>query len=670
MTTIADRPRFYEGQYLQAADLMAAVDYTASQRARMLLGAHTWGIALGLDLLEVKGPNSSLDVVVQPGYAWDGFGRPIVVPEPAKLPVARFAAFDALFVTGQQPPPPLVVEVWIRYDEAMGQGPRPGFETCAPGLAFSRVVERFSIEVGPHADLASRRDPIEIAGRTMDAAQALVTFDASAHVLTDASVPHQTLPEEGERALWLLPLGVVMYQPGSPGKFVARTPTALVRNAKSRILTGVVAGSIEATSGVVRVHDRGKPYSEFATTELLTVEGDIRADGDIRIYNHKTLEFASTALENPVAPFQVRRKDNPGLDGTSLNLVIGDKAAGRNKLVIGPKSGQDANGDLHTAGLVVTDQGKVGIGTEEPKALLHLAEGGLQIGASVTPTDNFHIASDVVGVRGLRVYSKDAGGGDPLLTITPLGQVGIGETSPTHPLHVKSPLGLRQGALYLGGDSTWSSLTFNAHHSANNGIWIFPDTTKPAATIEMDAHDGWPRFEVFTTTGGNNQDWVSHLRVQGHSGDVTACHSPGQPSGRFGIGTLTPSAKLDVRGDISASGDIRLGALSMVAAGPKTRVIWGAVRAGGSVESGIGFTVQKLDAGRVQITFAAAFTGSPVVLITRVYGDITINAGVTVEPGETAVLDVVDPGWAIIATANSAGNLADGAFTFAAFGPR
>ena len=48
-------PRFYEGQYLAAADLTAAVDYTRTQRARMLLGAHRWGIALGLDLMEVPG---------------------------------------------------------------------------------------------------------------------------------------------------------------------------------------------------------------------------------------------------------------------------------------------------------------------------------------------------------------------------------------------------------------------------------------------------------------------------------------------------------------------------------------------------------------------------------------------------------------------------------------
>jgi len=665
VTAIEDRPRFYEGQYLQAADLMAAVGYGASQRARMLLGAHRWGIALGLDLLEVTGPNASLDVVVQPGYAWDGFGRPIVVPEPAKVPVSRFASFDALFVTGQPPPPAIPVEVWIRYDEAMGQGPRPGFENCEPGQAFSRVTERFAIEVGPRTDIASRRDPIEIAGRTMDAAQALSTFDPLAPALEDASVPHQTLPEEGERALWLLPLGVVMYEPGSPGRFVARTPAAKDRHVRSRQYCGVVAGSIEATSGVVRVHDRAEPYSTAVTGELLTVEGGIRADGNVRIYG-KRLEFAQSHGEDPVAPFQVLRKDDLAAGSTSLNLVIGDQAAGSNKLVIGPKTGETAGVDVHAARMVVTDEGNVGIGVEEPTALLHLADAGLQIGANATATDNFHIQSDAAGVRALRFFNKDVGSGVPLMSLSAEGRLGIGETSPTHPLHVKGNLGIRQNSMYLGGDSRWSSLTFNAHHDQANGTWVFPDPSKPAATIEMDAVGGFPRFEVFTTTPGNNQAWASHLRVQGHTGDVTACHQ----GGSFGIGTFTPSARLDVQGDISASGDVRLGGLSALGASARTRVIWGVVRPNGSIASGSGFTVQQLSTGRVRITFTAAFSSPPAVLVTRVYGDVSIDAGTSVNAAETAVLDMADAGSAIVATANSAGNLANAGFTFVVLGPR
>ena len=176
MTETESRPRFFEDQYLGAADLTAVVDYSRSQLSRVVLGAHRWGIALGLDLVEVAGPNSSVDVFVEPGYAFDGFGRPLLVSVPTKLAAAQFAAFDAGFVSGGTPPPPVVVEVWLAYDETMTSPPRPGFQTCDSTLAYARVLESFRIEVGPRAALSSRRDPIDIAGRSVDAGQALISF--------------------------------------------------------------------------------------------------------------------------------------------------------------------------------------------------------------------------------------------------------------------------------------------------------------------------------------------------------------------------------------------------------------------------------------------------------------------------------------------------------------
>ncbi|GAF48240.1 hypothetical protein [Rhodococcus wratislaviensis] len=496
MSQTEDRPRFYEGQYLAAADLMAAVDYTCTQRARLLVGAHRWGIALGMDLTEVPGPNSTLDVVIQPGYAWDGFGRPIVVPEPAKLSTALFASFDSLFVPSKPPPPPVPVDVWIRYDEARGRGPKPGFETCDSAAAFSRVSERFAVEVGPRTEPAGLRDPIEIAGRTIDAAQALRTFDPSAPELVDASVPQQTLPGDGEHALWLLPLGVVLYQPGSPGKFVTRDDVALSRHAQSRQYCGVVAGSIEATSGVVRVHDRGKPYSTAFTDELLWVEGDLRCDGNIRLYNSR-LELMPSHTANTPMPFHVLRMDDPAKGSASMTLVIGDKSAGHNKLVVGPKTGADKTGtDVHPR-MVVTDNGNVGIGTS------------------------------------------------------------------------------------------------------------------------------------------------------------------------------APAANLDVRGDVVASGDVRFAGLSALGTGTQVRVVWGAVAANGAVAAGDGFTVQKLPGpGRYQVDFATAFTGQPTIVVTRVHLLLTADSGTSVTASETAVVDEVLSDRAVVATADTAGALADGGFTFIAIGPR
>ena len=645
MTEVEARPRFYEGQYLGAADLTAAVDYTRTQRARTLLGGHRWGIALGLDLLEVPGPNATLDVVVQPGYAWDGFGRPIVVAEPAKLSPALFTSLDAL-AGGGPAPAPVVVEVWIRYDETLGQGPRPGFETCDQDAAYSRVTERFVIEAGPRPDVASRRDRIEIAGRTMDASQALRAFDPAAPELADASVPHQTLPVEGEHALWLVPLGVVAYQPGSPGKLVKRDAAALARSARSREYAGVVAGSVEASGGSVRVHDRALPYSPDRTDELLCVEGDIRSDGDVRIFGHK-LELVASHAESPRLPVQLLRRDDPGAGTSALTVVIGDQQAGKNRLVVARQSGASS----YDAKLVVTDQARVGVGIEEPIAPLHLPEDGLQIGASASADQNFHVQSSAAGPRALRFLNGDLGAGTPLMSLTATGRLGIGETDPSQVLHVKGALGIRQNALYLSGDPGWSSLTFNAHHNQANSGWVFPDPSKPAVTVEMDAAGGFPRFEVYATALGANQTWQSRLFVNGHTGDV-------------GIGTNNPTARLDV------AGDVRFGGLDAIGAGSKVRVVWGAVSSAGAVTAGNGFTVARTNTGRYLITFSVQFTAQPVLVVSRVFLDINGDSGTAAEGGETAVVDFVNPTQAAVDTADRNAARVNGAFTFMAIGPR
>ncbi len=80
----AQRPQFFEGQYLGADDLGATVEYSRLLAQRHDLGAHTWGIAIGLTLVETPMPDGSpaVTVTIAPGYAWDGFGRPIVVLAP------------------------------------------------------------------------------------------------------------------------------------------------------------------------------------------------------------------------------------------------------------------------------------------------------------------------------------------------------------------------------------------------------------------------------------------------------------------------------------------------------------------------------------------------------------------------------------------------------------
>src|SRR3954465_14371055 len=87
------RPQFFEGQFLGAEDLPPALEYSRLANARHALGAHTWGIAVGLGIKEIDGPGGEVLDFIQPGFAWDGFGRPIVLLNPASIPADLFKSF-------------------------------------------------------------------------------------------------------------------------------------------------------------------------------------------------------------------------------------------------------------------------------------------------------------------------------------------------------------------------------------------------------------------------------------------------------------------------------------------------------------------------------------------------------------------------------------------------
>src|SRR4051812_46034579 len=107
-TALEQRPRFYDGQCLRAEDLTAAVAYARAADARHALGAHTWGIAAGLQLHEVARPEDpdAVDMYILPGYAWDGFGRQVVVPAPFLI--------DSALVAGLVKEARLI-DIWLQY---------------------------------------------------------------------------------------------------------------------------------------------------------------------------------------------------------------------------------------------------------------------------------------------------------------------------------------------------------------------------------------------------------------------------------------------------------------------------------------------------------------------------------------------------------------------------
>jgi hypothetical protein len=78
------RPAFFDGQRLTAADLTAVQDYQRELRWLHNRSLHTWGIAFGLEVLAKRGDRS---VTVQVGYALDCLGRDLLVNAAISLPV-------------------------------------------------------------------------------------------------------------------------------------------------------------------------------------------------------------------------------------------------------------------------------------------------------------------------------------------------------------------------------------------------------------------------------------------------------------------------------------------------------------------------------------------------------------------------------------------------------
>lgn len=79
-----ERPAFFDGQRLTAADLTAVQSYHRELRWLHNRSLHNWGIAFGL---AVTGRRGERAVRVQPGYALDCKGRDLILSEPLEMPI-------------------------------------------------------------------------------------------------------------------------------------------------------------------------------------------------------------------------------------------------------------------------------------------------------------------------------------------------------------------------------------------------------------------------------------------------------------------------------------------------------------------------------------------------------------------------------------------------------
>ncbi len=456
-TNPADRPDYFEGQYLGADDLDAAVEYAREQLSRHALGAHTWGIVAGLQLTEkpASGGGSSVDVYLQPGVACDGFGRVIVVTAPYKIAAELFGAVvhDAALDGGD--PPGRLFPLWLRYEEMPGAPPRPGFELCAGGGAYARVHETFRIAAGERKAHGDRHDPVTVAGQQVDAQDALQALDPQNPpvLLYDESVAYQAFPDE-PRVHWLVPIGAVRWEPhltaGQPGQFVPRNDPDLLFSRRLRQYAGVVAEEVLAADGMLRLRHRNVAPSTVWSEDRVWVEGDLRVDGDARLFGGR-LDLRLVDGTDAGVPMLVRRVEANSLGGRDLQLVVGKETDGDNRFAVGPL---DDTGDALEPKFVVTDDGKAGVGVPEPTRPLEIrAQGateeliGFQDPAG-TPT--WHVSQKADGRPGLNL--GETGVEEGRLFVKVGGNVGIGTTEPEYGLEIRRPVhkGLSVGE---GGDA-------------------------------------------------------------------------------------------------------------------------------------------------------------------------------------------------------------------------
>jgi hypothetical protein len=387
------RPKFFEQQYLGAEDLTAVVDYARTQQARFALAAHTWGIAVGLELKERPLPEGGVAVYLLPGYAWDGYGRPIVVLSPYRIPEERFAEIKA--ETAEVRERGLLVPIWLRYLEKETSSLHSLPTHCVPDSG-SRVRESFAIEIGPRNE-SELTSGVNLNGRLLSTPKTfLKEFDPAAPLVSDESVPHQNFSAIPAKARWLIPIGYVRWLPldDQPGRFLARDDSGSdpdsdkIRHARRYI--GVIAERIEAPAGAIRIrsrlavpsNDAVKARSQSGEDDLLSIEGNLRVEGDNKICGG-TLDFLNNDGNDSGVPIRLARSDvAPG--SVALRLLIGTKDQTTNRFAIAVQ-----DGDAFQDKFVILSNGRVGIGTS-------------------SPTDNLEVVGDIK-VSGL-ARKLDAGG--------------------------------------------------------------------------------------------------------------------------------------------------------------------------------------------------------------------------------------------------------------------
>jgi hypothetical protein len=517
-----ERPKFFEGQYIGADDLDTIIAYTRARHDQHLLAGHGWGIAAGLELVERSSSAGGVEVWLQPGYAWDGYGRSILVDTPVPLGTAAL-----------QGKPTGAWFVWLAYSETPRDAARASYGVCEGADQFLRVGEDYQLVVSGHLRLDQQQGGVVVAGTLRpDARLARRLFDPNGPFLCDSNVPEQGDHPQGGKAPWLIPVGLVGWD-GAKQQIVALSGDEKRGARLFRRSIGTIAEDIWAPGGLLRLRRHGlwappgTPDSELATRciaaqpvisdlvqtpdgrvdfdDLVWIEGNLRVIGDARLYAGQ-LQLRGNAGTEPGGPLFLRRKPGAGT-AQDLEIAIGNGPAGPgsvNRLVVGPiKAPPPSPAEIQPVFAVQAD-GRVGIGTATPANGLALDIKG-DFGHDGDPV-TIHLMGSRIGDAGDGVLGLTSGG----------------------------------GIINLGGDN-----------ASGNRVGI--RTRAPAADLVLDVHGpiGITANPAFLRLLGSElRDQADGiLRIRSGGGSVVF-----DGNDLVGIGTAAPTLPLDVSGDARITG--------------------------------------------------------------------------------------------------------------------
>ncbi len=574
--TLPQRPAFSNGQYIGADDLNAAVDYARDKTERLALSGRTWGIGTGLALVEIADAAGATQMYIEPGIAWDGYGRPIVVTSPAPVTADLFAGLP----TGPQ-------QVWLKYSVLDTQMIAPGFQTCGAGDPATRIADTYQIVTGVPTN-SLQADGVVLNGVSVsDPRDMLIAFNAAAPVVLDGSAPHQLFPDDA--ADWLVPIGIVNFVAGPPGSFSPRSGDQLKQDRIARRYLGTVAESLLAADGVLRLRDRQTDQqfdnsgnrisndtldqsasitsgdispvdptrpSRLVGNELVWVEGNMRVIGDVRVWGGQVSLRASDGTE-PAGSLFLRRNGDSKVQNLEVSIGQSPSAGNVNRLLVSAFDPSKAQ-LITPPALSVGADARVGIGVAVPGAGLALDVKG-DFGHDGDPT-KLHLNGSVI-----------AGQSDGSLLLT-----------------------ASSGMIELGADSALTHVAIG--------------TNSPQADTALDVHGGGiavNNSNAFLRLLGSaliDQD-DGILRIRSGGGTVAF-----DGNDNVGIGTQSPAHLLDVNGDANVATTLTAGGVHTSTANVSGNAgvggnlnVGGSASLGGSLSLGGGITVTNTGAAFLQL---------------------------------------------------------------------